>query len=35
MTGALPQAQWVTGADAPPAGTGRKPYTDLELWSRR
>jgi HK97 family phage major capsid protein len=31
VTGALPRAQWVTGANAPPAGTGRKPYTDLKL----
>lgn len=31
VTGALPKAQWVTGTGAPPAGTGRKPYTDLKL----
>jgi HK97 family phage major capsid protein len=31
VTGALPKANWVTGAGAPPAGTGRKPYTDLKL----
>jgi HK97 family phage major capsid protein len=31
VTGALPKAQWVTGANAPPGGTGRKPYTDLKL----
>lgn len=28
IAGALPTAQWVT---APPAGTGRKPYTDMKL----
>lgn len=27
----LPSAQWVTGAGAPPDGTGRKPYTDLKM----
>ena len=31
VVGALPQADWVHGAGAPPAGTGRKPYTDLRL----
>lgn len=31
VTGKLPSAQWVTGANAPPAGAGRKPYTDLTL----
>jgi HK97 family phage major capsid protein len=31
VTGKLPAAAWVTGAGAPPAGTGRKPYTDLNL----
>jgi hypothetical protein len=31
VTGKLPAAQWVTGAAAPPAGPGRKPYTDLTL----
>ena len=31
VTGKLPTAQWVHGAGAPPAGTGRKPYTDLTL----
>jgi HK97 family phage major capsid protein len=31
VTGKLPAAQWVTGANAPPAGSGRKPYTDLTL----
>jgi HK97 family phage major capsid protein len=31
VTGKLPSAQWVTGAGAPPAGSGRKPYTDLTL----
>ena len=31
VTGKLPAAQWVHGAGAPPAGTGRKPYTDLTL----
>jgi HK97 family phage major capsid protein len=31
ITGKLPAAQWVTGAAAPPAGPGRKPYTDLTL----
>lgn len=31
VVGALPRAEWVTGANAPPAGTGRKPYTDLKL----
>jgi HK97 family phage major capsid protein len=31
VTGKLPAAEWVTGANAPPAGTGRKPYTDLQL----
>ncbi len=31
VVGTLPQAEWVTGAGAPPAGTGRKPYTDLRL----
>jgi HK97 family phage major capsid protein len=31
VTGKLPAAEWVTGANAPPAGAGRKPYTDLQL----
>ena len=31
VTGKLPTAQWVHGSGAPPAGTGRKPYTDLTL----
>jgi HK97 family phage major capsid protein len=31
VTGKLPSAQWVTGTAAPPAGAGRKPYTDLTL----
>jgi hypothetical protein len=31
VTGKLPSAEWVTGANAPPAGAGRKPYTDLTL----
>jgi HK97 family phage major capsid protein len=31
VTGKLPAAQWVHGAGAPPAGSGRKPYTDLFL----
>jgi HK97 family phage major capsid protein len=31
ITGKLPAAQWVTGTAAPPAGAGRKPYTDLTL----
>jgi HK97 family phage major capsid protein len=31
VTGKLPTAQWVTGTNAPPAGAGRKPYSDLQL----
>jgi HK97 family phage major capsid protein len=31
VTGKLPSAAWVHGSGAPPAGTGRKPYTDLQL----
>lgn len=31
IPGALPQAQWITGANLPPTGPGRKSYTDLKL----
>lgn len=31
IAGALPTAQWITGANLPPGGPGRKQYTDLKL----
>jgi len=31
VTGKLPAAQWITGANLPPGGAGRKQYTDLFL----
>ena len=31
VTGKLPAAQWITGANLQPAGAGRKQYTDLFL----
>lgn len=31
ITGKLPRAQWVTGANAQPTGPGRKEYTDMML----
>ena len=31
IAGALPAAQWITGANLPPGGAGRKNYTSLRL----
>jgi HK97 family phage major capsid protein len=31
VPGSLPKAEWTTGANMPPAGPGRKFYTDLKL----
>lgn len=31
IAGKLPEAQWITGANLPPGGPGRKQYTDMKL----
>jgi HK97 family phage major capsid protein len=31
IAGTLPKAEWITGVNLPPAGPGRKEYTDMKL----